>query len=138
MIRFLPASGWTILLYGLTIATAGLPVGPTTVPNATAYEISRSVWWFEVNHAVLHAATFAVLGGLLIYAHRKEPFSKRNEIVIVVLSITVAVGIGQELIQSAARSRIVFGNSLFDVACDLGGAAMCVAILMRKAKHKAG
>ena len=69
MLRLFPAAIWTVILYGLTIATSGLPIGPTLQPQATSYEIQKSVWWFEFNHAVLHAATFAVLAALLVVAH---------------------------------------------------------------------
>ena len=132
MLRYVPATIWTFILYGLTLVTSGLPVGPTIQPHATAYEIQKSVWWFEFNHAVLHAATFAVLAGLLVFAHRRPWVGKWQVIIPLILFTSALVGVGQEALQSAARSRIVLGNSLFDVACDVAGAAICLVMLRRK------
>ena len=136
MLRLVPATIWTIILYGLTLATSGLPIGPTFQPQATAYEIQKGVWWFEFNHAVLHAATFAVLAGLLVFAHRAPLADKRHVMIPVILLASVLVGIGQEALQSAAREHIVLGNSLFDIACDVTGSALCLVMLGQKAKAR--
>jgi hypothetical protein len=134
MLRFFPAAIWTVILYGLTLVTAGLPVGPTVQPQATAYEIQKSVWWFEFNHAVLHAATFAVLAGLLVFADLTSFAGKWRIIIPLILITSMLVGIGQEALQSAVRSRVVLGNSLFDVACDVAGASICLVMLGRMPK----
>jgi len=129
MLKHAPAIIWTIALYTATALTAGLSVGPSLAPQATIAQASAASFWFETNHAVLHAATFAVLIFAVVAGNRGV--GANHSMAALSILIALGVGVGQEALQSALRGRLALGNSAFDLLCDVGGALIALGVLLR-------
>ncbi len=132
MIRYLPALGWTTAMYLVTAITAGWAVSAPIPLNATAIQASQSAFWFELTHVILHSASYALLISLLVVSHHPLRWRDARIAVLTLLGIALAVGVGQETLQSAVRMDVNLANSLLDIASNLSGAALALVVMLRK------
>ena len=129
MRRHLPAVTWTLALYIGTALTAGQALSPSTAQNATVEQVKQAWFWFEFQHVLLHAAAYGVLIWLLAWPYNKEIERKRLYVLTSLLFAILAIGVGQEAIQSIVRWQIHFTNSLMDLASNAGGATLTLGII---------
>ena len=115
MRRHLPAIAWLIIMYVATALTAGIDASP---------EGGLELVVSEARHVIIHALGYAVQAWLVIYA--LDPLNRTNStrVAVVLMGLTLALGVGQETIQTIARQEIFPLNSLFDLVVDVGGAGV--------------
>jgi hypothetical protein len=105
---------WLIILYAGTILTAG-------ESNAPAEGTSERVA-FEWLHAAVHFSVFAVMFWLMAYAASSAWLRGKLKTVLLIISLALVIGLGQEWIQAYIRQKIYGLNSLWDIGMDVLGA----------------
>lgn len=88
----------------------------------------------EARNIAIHLTGYAVLG-LLVTASTQTPLTRRDRLVI--LGAALALGLGQEVLQSILRSQIFLANSLFDLGVDTAGAWLGAWLFTRAARRRA-
>jgi hypothetical protein len=73
---------------------------------------------FELEHVLLHAASYALIAGLVILA--TDPLSDWGEWIIL-LALGLSLGFGQEALQALVRGELYTTGSAFDLGIDLLG-----------------
>lgn len=72
----------------------------------------------------VHTASYAVQAALIAWAAGSPPRLLGRSEVWVVLATALALGIGQEVLQTVIRVQAYPLNSLFDLGVDVSGAAL--------------
>jgi hypothetical protein len=122
MARILPGTAWTVFLYGATVATAGIPIGPHLDHAVTAEQIMEGRILFEGSHVFMHAGAFAILAWLLVMTQPAYDRAWLLELLVILFYVAVAVGLGQEAIQAWMRQQVHLMNSSLDILSDAAGA----------------
>ncbi len=118
--RILAPAAWMLLIYGLTVLAEGGPPPPEAFWARLA---------FEVRHVLAHGFVYAVQAVLLARLAAPPAVNGRGR--TIVLAAAVALGVGQEVLQSLLRGRVTPGGSLLDLTVDLGGAALGLRLFVR-------
>ena len=115
MHKIIPAIVWLIIMYTATALTAGIDAAP---------EGGRELVLFEARHIIIHALGYAVQIWLIAFALGSLSQYDLRCVTLVLMGLALAVGIGQETIQSVIRAEIYVLASIFDLAVDAAGAGM--------------
>lgn len=109
---------WMLALYTVTALAANLT--PALKPAV-----------LEVRNVVSHATAYAVQIGLVAgaYGWPRRALAARERRCL--LALALALGVGQEALQTVLRARAFPLNSLFDLLVDVTGAALGLWIMAR-------
>ena len=110
LLRWLPAIGWMIVIFGLS-SISGLRVTEDAA-------VDRPL------RVVAHLGTFALLGGLLLFAIAGLRRPRRSQVVLA-YGLTLAYAISDEIHQAFVPNRT---GRLDDIVVDALGAAVGVAL----------
>lgn len=138
MRRYLAAIAWTLGLYVGTMVTAGKAFIPTVAQEATAEQIRMAWFWFDFQHVILHAAAYGVLAGLLVLPAGDKTRREQLSLLVLLLSVILMVGLGQEAIQTAIRWQLRLADSLGDLATNLLGAALALGVVSANRWRRSG
>jgi hypothetical protein len=114
--RYMLASvAWLIVLYTATALTAGVDATP---------EGSTERLLFEIRHVVMHLVAFAVQARLIAHTlPLSDKWEMRNR-AMGLIALVLALGIGQETLQSLYRYEVRMWASVWDLAVDAAGGAI--------------
>nr|MBN1228187.1 hypothetical protein [Anaerolineae bacterium] len=110
----IPVFGWLVLLYVATALLANIPV---TIAPAL----------LEVRNIILHATAYAVQAALVLRVVGHPPAGWTQQHTFILLAAMLAMGLGQETLQTLLRRQLFLANSLFDLGIDVSGAGLGIA-----------
>jgi hypothetical protein len=116
--RILPALAWLILIYVVTVLSEGFAPPPT--------EFWARVL-FELKHVAAHSFVYGVQAVLIEAGLRRAaPESLDRPSARPVVALIIALGLGQEVLQSLLRHKVTVIGSAFDLATDGTAAALAI------------
>ncbi len=114
-----PGFAWMAALYAATAVTATI-----TFPMAPPL--------LEARNIAAHTVSYAVQAALIAWAAGSPPRLLGHGEAWVVLATVLALGIGQEVLQTVVRAQAYPLNSLFDLGVDVSGAALGLWVVRRR------
>ena len=124
MRRLLLPAGWLVAIYVVTVLFDNITPPP------------EDFWqrvWFETYHVLAHGFVYAVQAGLIagaVYLAAAD-IRPRTRAFLVILSLILLLGFGQEFLQSSLRREVTVLGSAWDLLVDVGGASVGLAAYAR-------
>lgn len=120
--------GWMLVVYGGTTLLAKADPAPCCgVPRAI----------FETRHALTHLASFALEVWLLCRAVTLTGIGRLTRPALLLIGLGLAMGFGQETLQTLLRNHLMALDSLWDLIVDLAGSALGWWLYTRRPKQAA-
>ena len=117
--------GWMMVVYGGTTLLAKADPAPCCgIPRAI----------FETRHALTHLATFTLEGWLLCRAVTLTGNKRLSRPALALIGLGLAIGFGQETLQTLLRNHLLALDSLWDLTVDLAGSALGWWLYTRRPK----
>lgn len=106
---------WMLVIYaGTTLLNARDPAPCCGLPRVV----------FEVRHALTHLASFGLEVWLLCRAVELHGANRLTRQAAILVGVGLALGFGQETIQTVLRNHLDALGSLWDLVVDLAGSAL--------------